>query len=301
MGRAGTGCAIIWKERTPSANLGAPLASLPRVQEKFGEIEGAAPGEPHVDRDGGGAGDAGHGPNAVEANNIKFIATTNAIRAVEIGLELTGNPGLSRRNPLERHYRDEAVTWHASTARRTTPSSSPPAARAFGDLTHGPRHRRVSSRRASTRRDARPCPRAIIISRAGGTGRGGGERCRRAARPTSPWLDQQPGGWRARPHGRDGFAGSIAGRSALISIRAGCLRRPSSPAGAASPRRRSLIMRSPPSIIRRRSGGGARAQPRRMETRPALGRVAGSTVGLIGLGAIGEAVARRAHPRSARG
>jgi hypothetical protein len=25
---------------------------------------------------------------------------------VEIGLELTGNPGISRRNPLERHYRD---------------------------------------------------------------------------------------------------------------------------------------------------------------------------------------------------
>jgi alkylation response protein AidB-like acyl-CoA dehydrogenase len=25
---------------------------------------------------------------------------------VEIGLELTGNPGLSRKNPLERHYRD---------------------------------------------------------------------------------------------------------------------------------------------------------------------------------------------------
>ena len=25
---------------------------------------------------------------------------------MEIGLELTGNPGLSRANPLERHYRD---------------------------------------------------------------------------------------------------------------------------------------------------------------------------------------------------
>jgi len=25
---------------------------------------------------------------------------------VQIGLELTGNPGLSRHNPLERHYRD---------------------------------------------------------------------------------------------------------------------------------------------------------------------------------------------------
>jgi alkylation response protein AidB-like acyl-CoA dehydrogenase len=42
----------------------------------------------------------------LEANNIKYVTTGNAIRAVEIGLELTGNPGLSRKNPLERHYRD---------------------------------------------------------------------------------------------------------------------------------------------------------------------------------------------------
>jgi alkylation response protein AidB-like acyl-CoA dehydrogenase len=32
--------------------------------------------------------------------------TNNAIRAVAIGLELTGHPGISRNNPLERHYRD---------------------------------------------------------------------------------------------------------------------------------------------------------------------------------------------------
>lgn len=46
------------------------------------------------------------GVDAVEASHIKYVATGNAIRAVEIGLELTGNPGLSRKNPLERHYRD---------------------------------------------------------------------------------------------------------------------------------------------------------------------------------------------------
>ena len=40
------------------------------------------------------------------AQLAKLTATANAIRAVELGLELTGNPGLSRRNPLERHYRD---------------------------------------------------------------------------------------------------------------------------------------------------------------------------------------------------
>ena len=50
--------------------------------------------------------DSGRASSAVEVNNIKFVVTANAIRAVEIGLELTGNPGLSRKNPLERHYRD---------------------------------------------------------------------------------------------------------------------------------------------------------------------------------------------------
>jgi alkylation response protein AidB-like acyl-CoA dehydrogenase len=31
-----------------------------------------------------------------EANLVKHIANANAIRAVEIALELTGNPGISR-------------------------------------------------------------------------------------------------------------------------------------------------------------------------------------------------------------
>jgi alkylation response protein AidB-like acyl-CoA dehydrogenase len=52
------------------------------------------------------AADAGDVPSASEANIVKHVTNGNAIRAVEIGLELTGNPGISRRNPLERHYRD---------------------------------------------------------------------------------------------------------------------------------------------------------------------------------------------------
>jgi alkylation response protein AidB-like acyl-CoA dehydrogenase len=92
-------------ERVPS-NLGAPLASLPRFQEKVGEIE-ALLGVSRTLLDTGAArAEAGSPPSASEANLIKYTVTANAIRAVEIGLELTGNPGLSRSNPLERHYRD---------------------------------------------------------------------------------------------------------------------------------------------------------------------------------------------------
>jgi alkylation response protein AidB-like acyl-CoA dehydrogenase len=93
------------RERVPS-NLGAPLASLPRVQEKFGEIEALLQVNRTLIETAAVRHDAGQSPTAVEANNIKFVATGNAIRAIEIGLELTGNPGLSRKNPLERHYRD---------------------------------------------------------------------------------------------------------------------------------------------------------------------------------------------------
>ena len=93
------------KERTP-ANLGAPLATLSRVQERFGEIEILLYTNRVLLEGAAERADCGRSLTAVEVNDIKFVATSNAIRAVEIGLELTGNPGLSRKNPLERHYRD---------------------------------------------------------------------------------------------------------------------------------------------------------------------------------------------------
>lgn len=93
------------RTRTPT-NLGAALSTLPRVQERFGEIEALLYGNRVLLESAARQFDAGAGPTAIEANHVKFIATGNAIRAVELGLELTGNPGLSHRNPLERHYRD---------------------------------------------------------------------------------------------------------------------------------------------------------------------------------------------------
>lgn len=92
-------------DRVPS-NLGASLATLPRFQEKVGEIEALLQVNRTLIRTAAAAVDAGEPITAIELNNIKYVATGNAIKAVEIGLELTGNPGLSRNNPLERHYRD---------------------------------------------------------------------------------------------------------------------------------------------------------------------------------------------------
>ena len=43
---------------------------------------------------------------AVDCGLVKYTVTNNAIRAVAIALQLGGNHGLTRHNPLVRHYRD---------------------------------------------------------------------------------------------------------------------------------------------------------------------------------------------------
>jgi alkylation response protein AidB-like acyl-CoA dehydrogenase len=92
-------------DRIPT-NLGASLATLPRVQEKFGEIDALLYANHVLLETAAQRADAGDGPGPTEAGHIKYLVTGNAVRAVQIGLELTGNPGISRKNPLERHYRD---------------------------------------------------------------------------------------------------------------------------------------------------------------------------------------------------
>ncbi|CAN5396964.1 acyl-CoA dehydrogenase family protein [soil metagenome] len=92
-------------DRVPT-NLGASLATLPRFQEKVGEIAGLLQINRTLIESAAARVDAGDAITATELNLVKWAATGNAIRAVEIGLELTGNPGLTRNNPLERHYRD---------------------------------------------------------------------------------------------------------------------------------------------------------------------------------------------------
>jgi alkylation response protein AidB-like acyl-CoA dehydrogenase len=91
--------------RKPS-NLGAPLSSLPRMQEAVGLIEALLFANRTLLDDTAAAVDRGRPPSAVDSGILKFLVTQNAVKAVETALELTGNHGLSRNNPLERHYRD---------------------------------------------------------------------------------------------------------------------------------------------------------------------------------------------------
>jgi len=90
-------------ERVPS-NLGAKLATLPRFQEAIGEIE-ALLFTNKVLLDRSSLGDPAKIP-PLESNFVKYLVTNNAIKVTETAVSLTGNPALSRHNPLERHFRD---------------------------------------------------------------------------------------------------------------------------------------------------------------------------------------------------
>jgi alkylation response protein AidB-like acyl-CoA dehydrogenase len=92
-------------ERVP-ANLGAPLASLPRFQSTVGEIEALLFSGERLLHGLAAEVDAGDLAAAARASLAKYVVTNNAVRAVDLALGLVGNPGLSRTHPLERHHRD---------------------------------------------------------------------------------------------------------------------------------------------------------------------------------------------------
>jgi alkylation response protein AidB-like acyl-CoA dehydrogenase len=91
--------------RTPSS-LGAPLATLPRAQEIVGAMEARLIVNARLIASAARDFDEGIVPGAIESNVIKLTVTNNAVAVVEDALSLSSNHGLSRANPLERHYRD---------------------------------------------------------------------------------------------------------------------------------------------------------------------------------------------------
>jgi alkylation response protein AidB-like acyl-CoA dehydrogenase len=88
------------RTRTPT-NLGAPLATVARFQEVVGKIDTLL----FANRTLLNAGAAGAYP-AQHAGQLKHLVSSNAIAAVELAIQAAGNPGLSRKHALERHYRD---------------------------------------------------------------------------------------------------------------------------------------------------------------------------------------------------
>ena len=92
---------VQWATQRVPSGLNAPLSSLDSFQQTTGRID-ALLFNNRVLLDSGAAGQVA----VNEAPVIKYLVSRNAIDAVELALEASSNPGLSRSNPLERHYRD---------------------------------------------------------------------------------------------------------------------------------------------------------------------------------------------------
>jgi alkylation response protein AidB-like acyl-CoA dehydrogenase len=92
-------------ERTP-ANLGQPLSSLPRFQEAMGRIDATVVVGDRLLATTAAAIDAGASDSPAHSMVVKYNVTNGAIDAVLEAVRLTGNPGLLRHNPLERHLRN---------------------------------------------------------------------------------------------------------------------------------------------------------------------------------------------------
>lgn len=93
------------KNRVPT-NLGQPLATVPRIQQALGEIEELIAVNRRLIASAARDIDEGRSLPQSEAGLIKVATTENAIAAVEKALKLSGNHGISRDNPLQRHHRD---------------------------------------------------------------------------------------------------------------------------------------------------------------------------------------------------
>jgi len=88
------------------ANLGAALATLPRMQEAIGAIEERLTVNAALIEHAVRAAETGEPLSGLTLNLFKTTIAENAVRAVEQALVLTGNHGLSRANPLQRYWRD---------------------------------------------------------------------------------------------------------------------------------------------------------------------------------------------------
>jgi alkylation response protein AidB-like acyl-CoA dehydrogenase len=93
------------RHRIPAA-LGAPLATLPRAQEKVGEIEMLLSANARLIASVASDTDNGSPPHPNESALIKVMIIENAVRAVELAAGLAGNHAHARANPIERYIRD---------------------------------------------------------------------------------------------------------------------------------------------------------------------------------------------------
>ncbi|MBB4950758.1 alkylation response protein AidB-like acyl-CoA dehydrogenase [Kitasatospora gansuensis] len=92
-------------QRTP-ANLTEPLATVPRYRTAVAEIEASLIGAEELLYGLAARVDRGDQAAAARSGAAQLLINRTATAAVQQAVTLTGNPGLSRRHPLERYLRD---------------------------------------------------------------------------------------------------------------------------------------------------------------------------------------------------
>ncbi|MFC6063927.1 acyl-CoA dehydrogenase family protein [Streptomyces ochraceiscleroticus] len=105
------------QERVP-ANLGHPVARTERFRRTAGEIALRLDAAEQLVFGGAERVDAADDTYAPEhALGARVLADRHATEAVQLAVRLLGNPGLTRDNPLERHFRDiQCAPVHAPQA-----------------------------------------------------------------------------------------------------------------------------------------------------------------------------------------
>lgn len=92
-------------QRTP-ANLTEPLGTLPRYRCALGEIEAQLIGAEELVHGLAPRVDLAEPDAVARTGAAQLLVGRAAVTAVQQAVALTGNPGLSRRHPLERYLRD---------------------------------------------------------------------------------------------------------------------------------------------------------------------------------------------------
>ncbi|MDR6665512.1 acyl-CoA dehydrogenase family protein [Rhizobium sp. 1399] len=90
------------------ASLGAPISTVPRIQDGLGEIEVRLSTNARLLRSLGEDVDAGR-PVGIDGMAVRHVVIDNAVAVTSLALDLAGNPGLNRDFELERQHRD-AIT-----------------------------------------------------------------------------------------------------------------------------------------------------------------------------------------------
>lgn len=104
--RAGFDAFITFSNERVPASLGTPLSHTERFQTVAGQISVLLTTASSLIYSATDRQEVGSQVSASELEAVKTVAVRSAIQSMQLAVEVSGNPGLSQRNPLQRHLRN---------------------------------------------------------------------------------------------------------------------------------------------------------------------------------------------------